>query len=232
MLAGKAIFTRVSSLEELAALPGLLGMRPHQATLVLVGGAGGMSADAIRQIRTFFEQFLVPFIESHRIAAIDGGTNTGIMEAIGVTRARLGASFPLIGVLVEALARQTPSLLQTDHTHFVLTPGSAWGDEVPWLGALAGILAGTAPALTLLVNGGEIAWQDAALSVDAKRPVLVADGSGRTADKISQGITTGSLDPRVVKLIRSGLVTVGNPFTQPEQFIKRIEAVFASSSDQ
>jgi hypothetical protein len=188
-----------------------------------------MSVDSVRQIQTFFEQFLVPFIDSHHLVAIDGGTNAGIMEAIGVSRTRLGASFPLVGVLVEALIRETPDILQKDHTHFVLTPGSKWGDEVPWLGALASILAGNAPALTLLVNGGEIAWQDAALSVEARRPVLVADGSGRTADTISQGFTSGSLDPRTVKLIRSGLVSVANPFTQPEQFMKRIEAVFTSS---
>jgi len=226
---GQATFARIFRPEELGTLPGLLGLKSDRPTLVLVGGAGGMSEELTGQVQAFFEHHLVSFLESHGIVTIDGGTNAGVMQAIGASRAHLNASFPLVGVLVEALVRQTPGILQKDHTHFVLTPGSNWGDEVPWLGGLASILAGNAPALTLLVNGGEIAWQDAVLSVEARRPVLVADGSGRTADTISQGFTSGSLDPRMVKLIRSGLVSVANPFTQPEQFMRRIEAVFTSS---
>jgi hypothetical protein len=48
-------------------------------------------------------------------------------------------------------------MLQKDHTHFILTPGSDWGDEAPWLSRLASVLAGDAPSLTLLINGGAIA---------------------------------------------------------------------------
>jgi hypothetical protein len=188
-----------------------------------------MAAEEVDKIGAFFEQYLIPFIDTRRIAVADGGTSTGVMEAIGVTRRRLEARFPLIGVVVEALVRRKPEVLQKDHSHFVLTPGSEWGDEVPWLGALAGTLAGEAPSLTILVNGGSIAWQDLALSVEANRPVLVADGSGRTADQISQTNSGISGDPRAADLLKSRLVSVANPFSHPEQFMRKLENIFDST---
>jgi hypothetical protein len=220
---GNAAIVKISAKEQLGPVLSLLGLQPGQRTLVLVGGAAGMSAEEIDHIQAFFEHTLVPFIDRNHIAVIDGGTNAGIMEAIGSVRSRLEAGFPLIGVLVEALARRTPDMLQKDHTHFLLVPGSDWGDEAPWLGALAGELAGEAPSLTILVNGGEIAWQDASASVEAKRPILVAEGSGRTADKISQAHLGLSLEARAVRLLESRLVAVVNPYTQPGQFIQKIK---------
>ena len=78
-----------------------------------------------------------------------------------ITRCRasaiLHAQYPMIGLLVEKLASQAPDMLQKDHTHFILTPGSDWGEEAPWLSRLASVLAGDAPSLTLLINGGAIA---------------------------------------------------------------------------
>jgi hypothetical protein len=226
---GNAAIANISSKEQVGTALNLLGLQSGQRTLVLVGGAGGMSAEEIDRIQTFFERTLVPFVDRNQIAVIDGGTNAGIMEAIGSVRSRLEAGFPLIGVLVEALARRTPGILQKDHTHFLLVPGSDWGDEVSWIGALAGEIAGNAPSLTLLVNGGEIAWQDAALSVEAKRPLMVVDGTGRTADIISRTYAGQSQDARAVELLKSQMVLIANPFQQPGQFMQRIESIYKPS---
>jgi len=222
----RAAFVQISAEDQLGAALKALGLRPDHPTLVLVGGAGGMSAGAIGQIGTFFEHLLIPFIDRHQIAVLDGGTNTGIMEALGQARTRHAAQFPLIGVLVEKLARQAPEMLQKDHTHFILTPGSDWGDEVPWLSLLASALAGEAPSLTLLINGGTIAWKDAVESVAAKRPVLVAEGTGRTADEISRTSTGRSLNQRAVKLLKSGLVFVTDPYKEPDQFMRRLRGIY------
>ncbi len=221
-----ASLVRISTPDQLEAARKLLGIRPDCPTIVLVGGAGGMDAENIAAIREFFENHLVPFIDNHQLAVLDGGTNAGIMEAIGTARRHLSARFPLIGVLVETLARLTPGILQKDHTHFVFTPGSDWGDETPWLGNLAGAIAGRSRSLTVLVNGGEIAWRDAAASIAAGRPVLVAEGSGRTADKISRTQSGRSQNLRAAKLIKSRLVIVENPFTQPDRFMSRLRDIF------
>jgi hypothetical protein len=69
-------------------------------------------------------------------------------------------------------------VLEAHHTHFVLTPGSEWGDESIWISRLATALASTQPSVSVLINGGEIAYQDLAHSVEQLRPVIVIEGSG------------------------------------------------------
>ena len=61
-------------------------------------------------------------------------------------------------------------------------PGEQWGAEAPWIARTATVLAGTAGSITVLVNGGQIAYSDVQQSVEARRPVLVISGSGGTAD--------------------------------------------------
>ena len=61
------------------------------------------------------------------------------------------------------------------------------------------------PSVTLLVNGGEIAYQDIELSLEAGRPAIVISGTGRTADDIAG---TPPATPRARALARSPLVQV------------------------
>lgn len=202
------------------------GFTQPQATLVLVGGAGGMSEALIARTREFFRDQVAPFVIENRLAVVDGGTNSGIMQAMGQARASHGANFPLIGVVVEKLVQDDPSLIEPNHSHLVLTPGSDWGDEVPFLHTIPTQLAGGAPSMTLLFNGGQITWMDAEASVAQKRMVLVADGSGRAADSISQTSTGHMLDPRALTLLRTGLIRIANPFTQPEVFMGIVRQIF------
>lgn len=203
-----------------------LGFMQPQATLVLVGGAGGMSEDLIAQTRAFFRDHIAPFVIENDLAVVDGGTNSGIMQAMGQARASHGANFPLIGVVVEKLVRDEPTLIEPNHSHLILTLGSDWGEEVPFLHAIPTQLAGSAPSMTLLFNGGQITWMDAQASVEQKRMVLVADGSGRAADSISKTSTGQLLEPRAVTLLRTGLIRISNPFTQPETFMGIVRETF------
>jgi hypothetical protein len=58
----------------------------------------------------------------------------------------------------------------------------------------------------VLVNGGEIAWDDVAESVEATRPVIVIEGSGRTADTLASAMRGVQVNGRAQKLIASGLL--------------------------
>jgi hypothetical protein len=60
--------------------------------------------------------------------------------------------------------------------------------------------------VTVLVNGGEIAWEDVAQSVKASRPVLVIEGSGRTADSLARALHGEATDERAQRLVASGLL--------------------------
>ncbi|WP_198805213.1 hypothetical protein [Leptolyngbya sp. BL0902] len=84
--------------------------------------------------------------------------------------------------------------LEPHHTHFLLTPGHAWGSESPWLSDLATAIAQPQPALTLLVNGGKIATTDFHINLAAGRPMLVLAGSGRLADEVAAALTAKADD--------------------------------------
>jgi hypothetical protein len=116
--------------------------------------------------------------------------------------------------VVEQLAALPSQPLQKDqwtleahHTHFVLTPGSQWGEEAVWISRVATVLAGTQPSVTVLVNGGEIAYQDAAHSVEQHRPVLIVEGSGGTADVLARAMRGSANSKRARQLAASGMLS-------------------------
>ena len=142
---------------------------------------------------------------------VDGGTDSGVMQMMRRARAEGRYRFPLIGVAVESLVtwpsrfslrRRAP--LEPHHTHFVLVPGSDWGDDSTWLSELATTLSASLPSVTVLINGGEIAWEDVSQSIKQGRSVIVVAGTGRTADRIASALRGGDSDARANGLIASG----------------------------
>ncbi len=61
--------------------------------------------------------------------------------------------------------------------------------------------------MTVLVNGGDIAWKDVSLSVEAGRHVVILKGSGRAADSLALALDGESTDLRANELAASGLLT-------------------------
>jgi hypothetical protein len=62
--------------------------------------------------------------------------------------------------------------------------------------------------VTLVINGGEITWQDVAFSIQAGRPTLILGGSGRTADQLASAMAGSITDVRAIPLIDSGLLHI------------------------
>ena len=158
---------------------------------------------------------------------IDGGTDAGVMRLIGRARTRAAARFPLIGVPAVGTVRSPGKHrrarsrwplkqlggrrrwpLDAHHPHFLLVPGAEFGDEAPWIARVASELAGGRPSVSVLVNGGEIAYTDVACSLQVGRPVLAIAGSGRAADQLARAVRGGPAEERAVRLAASGLVEV------------------------
>jgi hypothetical protein len=198
-----------------AAIAGF-GLHSQQPVLVVVGGAAGLDEDGKERLRILFSDALLPVVVSRHAVVVDGGTDSGVMQLLGQARAEAGASFPLVGVAAEekvilpgyGTEPGDSAPLERNHSHFVLVPGSSWGDESPWLPQVATEIAGGAPSATVLINGGEIAFQDVAHSLQADRPVLVIAGTGRTADRIAAAASGDHTDDRAAQLADSPLVTV------------------------
>jgi len=209
------------TMDELKEAWQLLGFTKEQPTIVIVGGAGGMTDDDIAKVQVFFEKHLIPFARSKNAAIIEGGTDSGVMAAIGRARELTGEDFPLVGILAREV-EMIHTMLEPHHTHFIFCPGNNWGDESEWIAAGANALSGPQPTIAVVINGGQITWDDVRLNIDYDRQVLIAEGSGRTADVIAQTSTGQAFDPKAIALIRTGKVQVANFFKDPEHFIKKM----------
>jgi hypothetical protein len=184
---------QVNYAAELSSALNTLGLLNNRPVMVIVGGASGISAEAMTQLRSIFTQVLAPLAQRLGACVIDGGTDAGIMQLMGQAHHEISATFPLIGVAAigtvvlpnirTTMADAAP--LEPHHTHFVLVPGKAWGDESPWITRVADVLSHQTPSVTLLINGGQIAWLDVTNSVKAGRSVVILAGSGRTADTLT-----------------------------------------------
>jgi hypothetical protein len=223
--------------EELTSRLTELDLRAPRPVLVLVGGADGLTDAQLARLRPVFEEGLAPLADALGACVIDGGTDAGVMALIGQARAKLGASFPLIGVTASgtvkpddsADGRAVTASLEPNHTHVVLVPGARWGDESQWLADVASSVAGDAPSVTVVVNGGEVTVDDAERSVTAGRPVLVVAGSGRAADELAAALQEPRQDQRAAKLAGSGLVEVVDLADGPQAIARAVAAVLTTA---
>lgn len=229
---------QVCIVDPLAQLPQALhrcglGQRP-QPTLVLVGGASGLDDDCQTQVDTLFADVLAPLAQDLGLCVVDGGTNAGVMRLMGRARAYIGGTFPLVGVAPDPLVNlpdrpvthSDACYLEPNHTHCFLVPGEQWGDESVPLAQVATHCAQGAPTLTLLVNGGNVAWQDAQASMGQGRRILVMADSGRTADAIAAALNGDpQIDARARPLLDSGLLSTLELGTSPQDLTATLTAL-------
>jgi predicted Rossmann-fold nucleotide-binding protein len=141
-------------------------------------------------------------------ALICGGTDVGVMAAVGKARGRNGYQFPLIGIAPEGIVtwpdgpkNGIPVLLGNEreqlephHSHFILVPGNEFGDETRWIVRAATMIAGPKnKSVTVLINGGKVSQQDIEEGLRADRPLIVLSGTGRLADEIASHNVRNSL---------------------------------------
>ncbi|MBW4441111.1 MAG: hypothetical protein KME10_07740 [Plectolyngbya sp. WJT66-NPBG17] len=210
----------------------------HRPVLVVIGGASKLGEADYQQVQRLFLDVLAPIAQKWQASVVDGGTDAGVMRLMGQARDAIDGTFPLIGVAPIGLARLPDQPLKSEdaiplepyHSHFFLVPGSSWGDESAWIAAIASELAGSAPSITVLINGGEITWADALQNVRAGRGMIVIAGSGRTADLLAAGLRGEPTDARAEELIASGLVQMVELSADSDVLTTTIEAVFAGES--
>jgi hypothetical protein len=211
---------RVAEPGDVPATLKALGIATGRPVLVVVGGADGMSPEHMAALARAVGP-VIRALGDWGAAVVDGGTDSGVMRVIGQAYNTAGASFPLVGVAAEGTviipgARPAPDAgpLDPHHTQVLLVPGDSWGDESPWLSRVATAIAGGRPSVTLVVNGGEIAYADIEHSLEAGRPVIVLAGTGRTADAIAAAARGRDTDPRAARVAAvpgTRVVPLGDP---------------------
>jgi hypothetical protein len=174
-----------------------LHLRGRYPVIVLIGGEiDEQQADATkRAIET-----IARTAEDINAVVICGGTDMGVMAEIGQIRRLNHYKFPLVGIAPEALVtwpggpHGTKFLwwgkrrwqLESHYSHFILVPGSQFGDESPWIVDTAAMLSKDYRSVTILINGGEVSRKDIQLSLENGRPVIVLSRTGRLADELAR----------------------------------------------
>jgi hypothetical protein len=211
-----------------------LGLELARPVILLIGGANSLD-DAIKP-RLFqllgrgVARAAVEIGEAEDGAAgnsawvMDGGTRSGVMEQMGLAIADEGRKTPLLGVAPEAMVLSPGQAappdagarapLDPNHSHFVLTAGSAFGDESDTLFRI--VEAVTAPVVAVLVGGGVVAANEAVRVVRLRRPLIVVEGSGGLADQIVEASHARSTatppppipNPQLAEIIEDGRVCV------------------------
>jgi hypothetical protein len=234
-----ALSSQQTGAQALAAM----GLTVPQPVLVIIGGASLMDADSLTRLQTVFNEVFAPLAEELSLTVLDGGTDAGVIHMMGQARQFVEGSFPLVGVVPQGKAKLPDDAatddsrhdLEPHHTNFFLVPGESWGSESPWLAEFASLVAQGQPALTILINGGEVALTDLQANLAKGRPALVLAGSGRLADTIATAMadSDADTDPQITELIRihqpSGKLSVLDLTLPVDQMRDRIQPYFTSA---
>ncbi|MDD2814241.1 MAG: DUF4231 domain-containing protein [Thiotrichaceae bacterium] len=190
---------RVSTHADPQLILDALQMPTPKNLILLAGGAGKMDNNA--RLTQLFSRGVAQVASETQALLIDGGTQSGVMAMLGEGVTARGHKTPILGVAPfgkvtypdqpVAVTGEDSAPLEPNHTHFVLLDthcenNEGWGCETPLMYHLAEIYTKTLPALTLLVNGGNICKQEILHSVRLGIPILIVQGSGRFADELAQ----------------------------------------------
>lgn len=216
----QAVAARVSHPSELPAALSVLGLSAPRPVLVLVGGANGLDPGLEPTLAHAFRA-VAGVLRRVGAVVLDGGTRSGVMALMGEAAADSGLD--LLGVAAigtvrlpggsgaaraEGEAVDQRADLDPGHNRFLLVPGTAWGDESPWLAAAASALAGGLPSLTLVAGGGEVTALDLREGLCLGRPALVLAGSGGTADVVAAQLRSGAASPPGLRWQDAGRIQV------------------------
>jgi hypothetical protein len=193
--------------------------------IVLIGGKiDEHEAEATRRAI----QTISKIAEDMNALVICGGTDMGVMAKIGQMRSQNQYKFPLVGITLEEMVTWPGGphnanflwlgkkrwQLEPHYSHFILVPGSDFGDESPWIVDAATILSKGHRSVTILINGGEVSRKDIELSFEKERPVIVLSRTGRLADEIARQPVRHKLvtmapahdEQRIVELVHAALL--------------------------
>ena len=219
-----------------------LGLKGHYPVIVLIGGEVDEKQAAVTRLAI---ETISRIAEDMNAAVICGGTDMGVMAEIGQIRSRNGHKFPLVGVTPEELVTWPGGphnakflwlgkqrwQLETHYSHFILVPGSQFGDESPWIGDVATLLSKGHRSVTILINGGEVSRKDIDLSLENGRPVVALSRTGRLADELARQperdklitVVPANAEQRIVDAIQATLtITERSEVHEAFQVIDRI----------
>ena len=195
-----------------------LAFTQPDGVIMVFGGAKGLDDSRKALLTELFTDAIAPAAAELGTLIIDGGTQSGVMAMMGEALARDGGGSQLLGIAPAGKVTYPggPSdagisdgaPLEPNHSHFVLVESDEWGGETGTMFKLAGAL--NVPVATMLINGGQIAGNEALQSVRNGWQLFVIEGSGRFADELCAAVRDGPFakSVEVSEIARSGRVAL------------------------
>lgn len=225
------------------AILGALDIQRPDALIMISGGAGNLETSFMEQLARLFRDGIAPAALHMRAMIIDGGTHSGVMAMMGQGVAELGGKSTLLGVSVagrttypgdpEHEHADKATELDPHHSHFVLVQSDQWGGETETMFSLAQELAQDIAVITILVNGGAIARNEALQTVRRGWPLLVIEGSGRLADEIAdlwRGQDNNGADEKAREIIATGHISLFPLNGSPAELMQCIAHILSKTA--
>jgi hypothetical protein len=139
------------------------------------------------------------------------------MELMGRAVADLGHQSPLLGVAPAALVDVAEggatdrAPLDPHHSHFLLTSGESWGDEVNTMMDVAAAVANGKGVTMVVAGGGPQTLTEVLHAVRRRWPLLLVEDTGGITDQLvslSRTSPPQTADPVVAEIVRDGELNV------------------------
>ena len=214
-----------------------LGIVQPRALIMVFGGAKGLDDSRNARLGELFTSAVAPAAAEAGALIIDGGTQSGVMAMMGEALARDGRESHLLGIAPAGKVTYPGgpkdanigdgAPLEPNHSHFVLVESDEWGDETGTMFKLAEAL--KVAVVTMLINGGQIAENEALRGVRNGWPLLVVEGSGRFADELSAAVRDGqsAKSVEVSEIARSGRVALFHVDSTAEKLRDELRRMFS-----
>lgn len=180
----------------LAGVLAALGVPERRPVLVLAGWAGTDLPEETRDaLDLLLRAVVVPVCREEGAVVVSGGTDAGVMAALGKAASDTGDGPVLVGVAPDAKllglgadAADVQAARPEPAHRLVRTAGGSWGDEGPVLVRVAERIADGSPVVVLAVGGGDGTAREVALAARRGWPVLFLTGHGGTSDAIATAL--------------------------------------------
>ena len=180
----------------LADVLAALGVPERRPVLVLAGWAGtDLPEETQDALDLLLRAVVVPVCREQGAVVVSGGTDAGVMAALGKAASETPDGLVLVGVAPAAKLlgfgadAEDEQAARPEPAHrLVLTTGDSWGDEGPVLVRVAEKIAEGSSVVVLAAGGRAGTAREVALAARRGWPVLFLTGHGGTSNDLAAAL--------------------------------------------